>query len=280
MISIKKVLVFGGTHGNEWTGIFAIKKYQDQLQKEFPELKLEFIHANPEAYRINKRFKDEDLNRAFQFLNEDRKGSYEHDRAKDLLTIILKEECFIVDLHTTTSNMGNTIIVTQDEKLNYQTASHLISKLKNTKIIVSPDPQKKYLASQSPYGLMIEVGPVANSVIHPVVLENTLELLREVLKSLSTPHNLTTTSLEIYEECEDVFYPQNESGEIEAYVHSELQGKDFLPLEGKYKAFKTFDGVDQERETIEKLYPIFINEAAYYPSKLAFTLCRKKTLNI
>jgi hypothetical protein len=36
-----------------------------------------------------------------------------------------------------------------------------------------------------------------------------------------------------------------------------------------------FDGREIERTSAEVTYPIFINEAAYYPSKLAFTLCRK-----
>ena len=122
---------------------------------------------------------------------------------------------------------------------------------------------------------MIEVGPVPNSVISGPVLEDTLQLMREVLSGISTHESLTGTSVEIYEEIEDVFYPQNENGELTAYVHPELQGKDFHPLEGAYKAFRGFPGEDIQRETKEKLFPIFINEAAYYPSKLAFTLCRK-----
>ena len=278
-MSIKKVIIFGGTHGNEWTGVMAVNKYADALKSEFKDLELHFYHANPEAYRINRRFKDEDLNRAFQFIHEDRPHSYENGRARELKARIDQEPCFVLDLHTTTSNMGNTVIISHDEPLNFHVAANLHKNLSDTRVILSPDPDKKYLASQSQYGMMIEVGPVANGVVNGVVLEATLALIREVLRSVSTLKTVTAGAVEIYEEIEDIFYPQNESGEMTSYIHKDFQGKDFAPLEGSYIPFKSFLGVDESRVAKEKLYPIFINEAAYYPVKLAYTLCRKRILN-
>lgn len=276
---MKKVIIFGGTHGNEWTGIYAIKKYAEVLAKEFPDLDLHFIHANPEAFKINRRFKDEDLNRAFQFLHENHPDSFEHKRAKELKEMILKEPCFVLDLHTTTSNMGKTVIISHDRALNFFVAKNLTEKLSDCRVILSPDPNRKYLASQSEFGMMIEVGPVANGVIDGVVLEGTLQLMREVLTTLSTLSSLTSGSVEIYEEIEDVHYPQNENGEITSYIHSHFQDKDFHPVNGPYVPFMSFDGQEQAKATKEELYPIFINEAAYYPVKLAYTLCRKRILN-
>lgn len=276
---MRKVIVFGGTHGNEWTGVYVIKKYSQQLAKEFPELDIHFVHANPEAFAINKRFKDEDLNRAFQFLHEDRPDSYEHARAKELKSLIDKEPCFVIDLHTTTSNMGNTVIISHDRPMNFFVAKNLTSKLPDCRVILSPDPHKKYLASQSEFSMMIEVGAVANGVIDGIVLEGTLQVLREILRSLSTPGDFTGGSVDIYEEIEDVYYPQNENGEILAYIHSEFQHKDFYPVNGTYTPFKAFTGEDLRKETKEELFPIFINEAAYYPDKLAYTLCRKRKLS-
>jgi aspartoacylase len=251
MTPVKKVLIFGGTHGNEWTGVYA----------------------------VNKRFKDEDLNRAFQFLNEDRKNSYEHTRAKELKTLINKEPCFLLDLHTTTSNMGNTVILSHENPLNLFVASKLVENLKDTRVILSPDPQRKYLASQSEFGMMIEVGPVANSIIEAQALDGTLVIMKEVLRTLSTPSSLTSGSVEIYEEIEDVFYPQNEHGEITSFIHKDFQGKDFVGICGEYTPFQGFSGEMKKMRTEETLYPIFINEAAYYPTKLAFTLCRKRDLS-
>lgn len=275
MKNLNRVLVIGGTHGNEWTGIYAVKKYAQEIRQEFPKLDLHFIFANPEAFKINKRFKDEDLNRAFQFLHEERPSSYEHTRAKELKNQIDKETCFVLDLHTTTSNMGNTVIISHDEPLNFAVAHALVKNLPDCRIIYSPDPNRKYLASQSTYGLMIEVGPVPNGVIRAELLESTLKLIKAVLTALSTPNGLTGGEVEIYEEIEDISYPQDESGELKGYIHPEFQDQDFKAIHGKYRPFKTFTNEELEFETKEELFPIFINEAAYYPTRLAYTLCRK-----
>lgn len=276
MIVPKKIVVIGGTHGNEWTGIYAIQKYASSFVSHFKNLDLHFVFANPEAYKLNRRFKDEDLNRAFQYLQEERPDSYEQGRAKELKSLIDESQCFVIDLHTTTSNMGNTVIITRNQPINFYVAKMLTNKLKNTRIIVSPDPNRKYLVSQSDFGFMIEVGPVPNGVIDAKTLQNTVALLKETLDSLSTPPNLTEGSVEIYEEIEDVFYPQTEEGELLACIHEEFQGKDFAPVEGEYVPFRAFTGEEVQMNTKEKLYPIFINEAAYYPARLAFTLCRKR----
>lgn len=274
---MKKVLVFGGTHGNEWTGIAVVNQYEDYFKKKFPKLELHFIHANPEAYKINKRFKEEDLNRAFSFLNEKR-TSYEHLRAKEIKTLIDKEECFVIDLHTTTSHMGKTLIVTHYNPLNLKISEMVSVKQADTKIIGSPDPDKKYLVSQSDFGLMIEVGPVANGIVEPVALKQTLELLDGILEALTELPKELKGEVSLFEETEDVYYPQNSKGEISAFIHSDFQGKDFIPVSGKFNDFESYSGEFHSRSLNEIHYPIFINEAAYYPAKLAYSLCKKKIL--
>ena len=273
-MGIKKVLIFGGTHGNEWTGIYLIKKYSSLLKNEFKNLDLNFIHANPEAFVLNKRFKDEDLNRAFEFVEEKRPHSYENLRAKEIKSLILEEECFVIDLHTTTSNLGSTLIVTQDHPLNFI----LSSGVRDSKIIYSPDPEKKYLVSQSQTGVMIEVGPVAQGVLSAQVLHETLRILRELFTQISVKKP-TQKTLEVYEEVEDVYYPQS-AGSLDGYIHEGFQGRDFQEISGDYTPFRLFSGEEVKKQTQEILYPIFINEAAYYSSKLAFTMCRKKILNL
>lgn len=273
-----KVLVFGGTHGNEWTGVMAVTHYANHFKQKYQALDLQFILANTEAHRLNKRFKDEDLNRAFQFLNENRKDSFEHQRAKEIKAMIQAAPCFVIDLHTTTANMGATVIMTHFSKLNLNVCAELSRKIPDCRVISSPDPTRKYLAGQSDEGLMIEVGPVANGVVSATALESTLEILDHLLNFLQKKNELSTAgSLEIYEEIEDISYPTNENGQISGYIHSQLQGKDFKSIKGNYMAFKTFNGETVTLKTNEELFPIFINEAAYYPQKLAFTLCRKKS---
>jgi aspartoacylase len=269
----KRVIIIGGTHGNEWTGITIIKHYQDEIKKKFPHLDLEFVFGNPEAYQLKKRFKDEDLNRASQFLNENR-SSYENRRAKDIKKIIEKENCVVIDLHTTTSNMGKTLIISTDKTENLLLSGLIQKNAPDTKILLAQDPKKKYLISQSEFGIMIEVGPVANNVIEAEILEGTLYLLFCALRHIDD-FNPNLNEIEIFEEVEDVYYPQDQKGDLSAYIHSELSQKDFTKLGQRFKAFKGFNGQEINHTTSEELYPIFINEAAYYHSKLAFSLCRK-----
>lgn len=275
---MKKVLVFGGTHGNEWTGVWLVQKYADSFKKKYPKLDLEFILANPEAHKINRRFKDEDLNRAFQFLGENRPDSFEHRRAKEIRDLILKEPCFVIDLHTTTSSMGKTLIVTDYNPLVLWLSREVEAKVADTKVIGSPDPNKKYLASQVPSSLMIEVGPVANGVIDPEVLEGTVALLDQLLLSLSEAPVRPDGEIELYVEVEDVKYPLDEMGQLSAYIHSGFQGRDFKVLDGDYTPFRKFSGEEMTFKTLGPRYPIFINEAAYYPQNLAYTLCEKRTI--
>lgn len=275
---MKKVLVYGGTHGNEWTGVYLVEKYAEYFRKKHPKLDIEFILANPEAHKINRRFKDEDLNRAFQFLGEKRPNSYEHQRARDIRDKILSGPCFVIDLHTTTSNMGKTLIVTDYNPLVLWVSKEVSAKVADTRVIGSPDPGKKYLASQVPSSLMIEVGPVANGVIDPVVLEGTVALLDQLLLSLSEAPESPKGEIELYVEVEDVKYPLDEKGQLSAYIHSGFQGKDFTVIEGNYSPFRKFSGEEMIFKTLGPRFPIFINEAAYYPQHLAYTLCEKQTL--
>ena len=273
MILPKRVIIIGGTHGNEWTGIAIIKHYQDLLRNKFPELNLEFIFGNPEAYKMGKRFKEEDLNRASQFLDENRK-TYEAQRAKEIQGIIQKESCIVIDLHTTTSQMGNTLIISREIPENLFLCALVQNNSPTTKILLAPDPMGKYLASQSKFGLMIEVGPIANNVLTATALEETLKLLVLTLSHINN-FRPSMTDVEVFEEIEDVYYPQDSEGNLTAYIHSEMSGRDYAQIGKKFKAFMGFDGREIEHTSNEDAYPIFINEAAYYPSKLAFTLCRK-----
>jgi aspartoacylase len=273
-----RVIIVGGTHGNEWTGITIVKHYQDSLKKKFPQLELEFLFANPESYNLNKRFKDEDLNRAFQFLDQN-KASYEHTRAREIKSLIQKKECLVIDLHTTTSNMGKTIIISEFNPIIFSLCAKLQEEFADCRVIGAPDPSKKYLASQSEHGMILEVGPVANGIVIADILESTLAMLECLLDGIAKQKQSEKRELKIYQEAQDIYYPENEKGDVNGYIHSLIQGKDFLPLKGKFKAFKTFQGDDIELENEEELYPIFINEAAYYSQKLAFTLCRKMSIS-
>lgn len=273
---MSRVLIFGGTHGNEWTGIYLIQNYATELMTKFPDLQLEFIHANPEAYHKNKRFCDEDLNRVFEPIQKKLGHStIEYNRGLEILDKIKTfNPDWIIDLHTTTSNMGKTVIITKETEEIHKLAGKMQEDDAELKVIFAPDTNRKYLVSQADKGVMIEVGPVANSVVDPHIVLKTKSSLEHLLSIISKKSHLKCQKVEEYIEVEDVFYPES-NHQRKAMIHPQLQGRDFTLLTPKHPLFLHSSGEIDSYDKEEEFFPIFINEAAYYPSNLAFTLCKK-----
>lgn len=126
---IKKVAIVGGTHGNELTGVYLIKKFQ-----KFPHLierenfnTLTLI-ANPKAVEVCIRYIDTDLNRCFQpeDLQNPKLINYEQMRAKQIAQYLHQEKVdFIIDLHSSTAHMGVTIILNNDNCFLLRLAGYL-----------------------------------------------------------------------------------------------------------------------------------------------------------
>ena len=128
--NVNKIVVVGGTHGNEYTGVWCIKaldRKKKTLKLNYPSLDISTLLANPEAHFANKRFIHEDLNR--QFTQEALHGTDKEDglpqtieslRAREINELLgpkFSEENpvtdVIIDLHTTTTNMGICLIVAE-----------------------------------------------------------------------------------------------------------------------------------------------------------------------
>jgi succinylglutamate desuccinylase len=57
-----RVAVVGGTHGNEFTGVYVVEQLEAAksiLHAEYPSLSVETLIANPRAYTANQRFVDD-----------------------------------------------------------------------------------------------------------------------------------------------------------------------------------------------------------------------------
>jgi succinylglutamate desuccinylase len=61
-------------------------------------------------------------------------------------------------------------------------------------------------------------------------------------------------------------------------IHSELQGRDYHPLKSQMPIFEMLDGSTLCYKETETIYPVFINEAAYYDKNIAYLSTRKVTL--
>jgi len=120
------IILLGSLHGNETAGIKAIENVFSRIEKEKIRIKGRIIgiKGNIQAYQARKRFIDYDLNRAWteeQINRLKNNGKILHFKEdSEMLDLIHffetildynQEEKICVDLHTTSSENGNFIVV-------------------------------------------------------------------------------------------------------------------------------------------------------------------------
>ena len=117
-MTVQRILIVSGTHGNEINPIWAVKQFNRKENSLNHGIEYEYIIGNPIAYEKGCRYIDADLNRSFKDIknhDQDNNGVYEINRANflvDQFGIHGSKPCQIaIDLHTTTSNMGTSIVL-------------------------------------------------------------------------------------------------------------------------------------------------------------------------
>ncbi len=270
---IKKIDIYGGTHGNEWTGMHIVK--HKKFLKEDIEI---FMHeSNAEAFKSNKRYLDVDLNRCFSPLDLENRGEKNREQQKALeIADQIKDSDFVIDLHTTTSDMGPTLIITKKDDLILRICKKAQEYYPKIKIILEyGDP---YLVSLAKRGVIIEVGPCPQGVVKDIIFDQSVLCVEAVLSAVkdhNEGHEIGELETDVFEVFERVDYPRNEKQEIAAYLHNHIEEKCFKLLKIGEPLFKTFHGEVIHNVKYEG-YPIFINEAAYYEKGVAFVLTRKR----
>jgi succinylglutamate desuccinylase len=312
---VKSIVVVGGTHGNEYTGVFVSKALERRLKIENPykTFHLSTIIANPEAHLQNKRFIHQDLNRQFSYKAlEDRDGSEadnaEAQRASELNQLLgpkfskEKDSCgaspktdVLIDLHTTTANMGTTLIVAQGDPLTTKAAAYVMLKCRNeNKISVlmhthENQESRPHLSSIAPHCFSIEAGPVPQGVLRHDIVENTQEALEATLQFFE---RYNTNPEEVDEELRQAFpsgritcyvsAPSKRKGEISSkidwpsdpenpnfpawMVHKSVQDRDFAEIHAGDPLFVDLDGktIPYDGSHGSPVTLLFINEGGYY----------------
>ncbi|WP_318516131.1 aspartoacylase [Photobacterium leiognathi] len=289
MSKIKNVAVVGGTHGNEFSGIYLLKKWQSTPQSLVREsFSVETVFANPKAFDENKRYVDHDLNRQFGLhdLANFELASYEQSRAKALNEQIgpkgNAKSDFIIDLHNTTSNMGPSLILLQSDQFNRQLGAYVKEKMPDAVVVFEDHTSVDdhlFVCSIAKQGVIIEVGPQPQSVIRQDVLDWMEDMTGHILDFVHL-HNtneipVLADSYDAYRYEETLKLPVDEQGERIGMVHKSVQDNDFEPLNPGDPIFTLFDGTEIFWEGDYVAYPHFINEAAYYDNNLAMSLGKK-----
>ncbi|MFK0572065.1 aspartoacylase [Endozoicomonas sp.] len=287
--AIKKITIVGGTHGNEYLGPYFIRKAEQTERYRDNAIEVATLLANPEAFAQGQRFIHHDLNRSFTpDILVGSQPQHEHQQAREISRHFSREaldQHFIIDLHSTTSNMGITLIVRNDSPLNLHAAAYVQQNIPEARILFSDVDSTKAqsLNSLSRFGLAIEVGPIANGVVRHDLFETTERVVDLVVKFLTLGKTREVPRLPdevtVFKIRERVPYPRDSEGELRAMVHKDLQDRDYRLLEAGHPAFRTFQGGDIRYDG-EPGYPVFINEAAYYREDTAFIMTDKVDISL
>lgn len=282
----------GGTHGNELTGIYLVKKFQ-RLPALIQRATFESIPilANPVAFSAVRRYVHADLNRCFtpEILEQPRVDTYEAGRARELYETLVVNQAsrvdLILDIHSTTANMGLTVILVNHHPFNLKLTAYLTRMNPAVKVYSAYQPGKSltFLNAVCELGFAIEVGAIAQGTLQAQLFQQTETLIHAILDYCDR-HNqgngADETQLTVYQHVQTVDYPQNDQGELIGMIHPHLQHQDYKPLSPGDPIFLTWEGETLRYEGATVVYPIFINEAAYYEKGIACCLTERQTLAI
>ena len=307
---VQRVVVVGGTHGNEYTGVWCIKaldRRSNKLKLEYSSLDISTLLANPQAHFENKRFVDDDLNR--QFSHDALHATDDNDNFPQTVESLRAQEIndllgpkfdvdgssadVVIDLHTTTSNMGITVIVAEGDTLMTRAAAYVIQKCgAEARCLLHTHKSRESrpnLCSTGTHGFTIEVGPVPQGVLRHDAVEKTEQVLYALLDFL---HSHNQNPRELYEKMSRDFpshevpcfcsAPAKRPGEMSGkitwpsdpenpnfpavMVHKDLQDKDFHLVQTGDALFIDLDGkeIPYSGSHGSPVYLIFVNEGGYY----------------
>ncbi|MBW8189871.1 aspartoacylase [Neiella marina] len=295
MSKIERVAVVGGTHGNEFTGVYLYRQYmQNKQYGTRPSFDTELVFANPRAHDENRRYCDHDLNRQFTQadLTNPELTSYEQSRAKAINQQLGPKSDprtdFVIDLHTTTSNMGATLLLLQQGEIYRKLAAYITVKMPEVIVIRDQDhlPRDEHnmLATIGKFGVIVEVGPVPQAVLRDDVYQQSHQMTQHILDFLELwnteqlPELPETVDAFRYTEC--ITLPVDALGNRLGMVHEHVQDGDFKPLHPGDPIFQCFDGSVVTFDGEQTVYPGFINEAAYYDNNLAMSFHEKIVIDV
>lgn len=290
---INTIVVAGGTHGNERTGVRLVQKWMEhpECYNSLCSAKVDLVLANPEAVRLNRRYRDHDLNRAFSQTCLDvtvDSRLYEFRRAKELNALYgpkgaATKTDLILDVHNTGSNMGNCLILSARDPFTMRASAVLTQEFKDAWIYYQPEERSAspYFGTVAKADVCIEIGPQQHGTLDAAFFEETERLVKRYLElaeewNRGELQKRPPIKVDVYTQFKDLGYPKPQGGgPIQAMIHPELMGRDYRELKDGDKLFRTFDGEDILYHGESPVYPIFISEPAYYEKDIAMSLTKK-----
>lgn len=286
MHEVKNLLMVGGTHGNELTGIYLKKMWDAQPSLvQRPGLTVQTLLANPPAVKVCRRYVETDLNRCFRIsslggvpgglleeqiahqINQDY-GPKGDPLAPDL----------VVDYHNSTAAMGLSLIIGKCTPYLRKLCAWLRGKHSSVHIYAMTEDSlnSPYLPSLGKQDLCVEVGPQMHGTLDARLLTATAEITKDIL-DFTVAWNQGNVSSEcqeipVYNHWCNLDFPRHENGTLRAMVHPSLLGADYSEVRPGDPLFIGFDNSIIPWQGNHSIWPVFISESAYYEKGIAMSL--------
>ncbi len=286
-----QVLLVAGTHGNEINGIWLFDEWnKSSLLINTHGIKTCKVIGNPEAKKAGKRYIHNDLNRSFQeelFLSTN-SSNFERSRASELVNLYGEKgenPCQIaLDFHTTTASMGSCLVVYGRRDADLALAS-LIQNQLGLPIYLHESDKKQtgFLVESWPCGFVVEIGPIGQGLLNSRIISQTKLILENLMEQIHQVKNLNLffpEKLIIHRHIKSIDFPRDEEGNINGYVHSQMQAKDWQELKKNDELFCKLNGEIIRFEEDDPYIPVFINEAAYVEKNIAMSFTKRELWNL
>ena len=288
-MSVQRILIVSGTHGNEINPIWAVKRFNKEENSFKNVIDYEFIIGNPIAYEKGCRYIDADLNRSFKDgrnNDQDKNSFYEINRAKflvDQFGIKGSNPCQIaIDLHTTTANMGTSIVMYGRRFKDFCLAALLQNKFGLPIYLHEKDKnQTGFLVEAWPCGLVIEIGAVAQNFYDQNIINRFLIIIRSLREEIDKlKKNLIELPKELIVHVHQgsIDYPRDEKGNIDGLIHPERINQDWKLIKKGDPLFLDSQGVIHKYDGDQFIWPVFIGEVAYKEKKIAMSYTKKEVI--
>ena len=288
---VADVLVVAGTHGNEVNAPWLVEQWKQQPDLILQHgLGVQTAIGNPRAFAQNRRYLDRDLNRSFQvsFLESDHRTEWEITRARELLHQFGPEgvqPCQVaIDLHSTTAAMGNCLVVYGRRPADLALAALIQAELGLPIYLHELDSaQTGFLVERWPCGLVIEVGPVPQSVLDSRIVRQTRLALETCFRALAAAMHCRgryPRTLVVHRHLGSVDLPRDDADRQTGLLHPEIQGRDWQCVQADQPLFQRASGDDCLEGLHEDAVPVFVNEAAYAEKRIAFSLTHREVVPV
>ncbi len=285
------VLLVAGTHGNEMNAPWLINQWAknpDLINNH--DVRFSTVIGNPSALKACRRYLDRDLNRSFSadLLGDPLNADHEVVRARELVSLYgpqgVHPHQIVIDLHSTTSSMGSSLVVYGRRPTDLAFASLIQSRLGLPVYLHEGDKEQKgFLVEAWPCGLVIEVGPVPQAVIQDSIVQRTrlaLSACFEEIAKVNSGQPLFPDELVVHLHLGSLDFPRDVKGQLQACIHQDLQGKDWYPLNYGDPLFVRGNGDIIRFDGDYQPIPVFINEAAYAEKKISMSLTKREVWTV